>query len=108
MSYVVRLGIGLRVDLGKTMAYFCYEFIQSWDTPNDNATRSFAFGYAFPATHTGVKATYAFGDKVSAMVMVTNGWDDVKDNISSKSIGAQLVWTPTPAVTVTGSAITGP
>jgi hypothetical protein len=108
VSYVAPLGSGLRVDAGKFLTPFSYEYIQSWDTPNDNATRSFMFGYAMPAMHTGVKSTYAFSDRVSGMVMLVNGWDNVRDNNSSKSVGAQLVWTPTPAVTVTGNFMSGP
>lgn len=108
VSYIVPLGSGLRVDAGKFLTAFSYEYIESWDTPNDNATRSFMFGYAMPATHTGVKASYTFSDRIAGMVMVVNGWDNVKDNNSSKSICGQLVWTPTPAVTVTGNAMSGP
>ena len=108
VSYVVPLGSGLRVDAGKFLTAFSYEYIESWDTPNDNATRSFMFGYAMPTAHTGVKASYTFSDRIAGMVMVVNGWDNVKDNNSSKSICGQVVWTPTPAVTVTGNAMTGP
>jgi hypothetical protein len=108
VSYVAPLGSGLRVDAGKFLTAFSYEFIESWDTPNDNATRSFMFGYSMPATHTGLKASYTFSDRIAGMVMVVNGWDNVRDNNSSKSICGQLVWTPTPAVTVTGNVMTGP
>jgi hypothetical protein len=40
--------------------------------------------------------------------MVANGWDNVKDNNSSKSICGQLTFTPTKSVTITGNFMTGP
>jgi Putative beta-barrel porin-2, OmpL-like. bbp2 len=107
-SWIAPVGSGLRLDAGKLLTHFSYEYIESWDTPNDNVTRSFTFGYAFPATHTGLKATYAFSDQVAAMLMVANGWDNVKDNNSSKSICGQLTFTPTKTVTITGNFMTGP
>ena len=64
-----------------------YELIDGYDGYNDNATRSFSFGYAIPFTHTGLKAAYAFSDQLTAMLMLVNGWDNAKDNNSSKSAG---------------------
>jgi hypothetical protein len=42
------------------------------------------------------------------MLELCNGWDVARDNNSSKSIGAQLAWTPSKAVTVYGNFMTGP
>lgn len=108
VSYIAPLGSGLRFDAGKFVTYMGYEYIESWDTPNDNATRSFGFFYGVPATHTGLKASYSFSDQLAGMLMVANGWDNARDNNSSKSIGAQLTWTPTKSVSVAGNFITGP
>ena len=107
-SWIAPVGSGLRLDAGKFVTHLSYEYIESWDTPNDNATRSFTFGYGLPATHTGLKATYTFSDQVAAMLMVTNGWDNVKDNNSSKSICGQVTVTPSKTVTITGNFMTGP
>lgn len=107
-SYIAPIGSGLRFDLGKWVTHFSYEYIESWDTPNDNVTHSFSFGYAIPFTHTGLRASYSFSDQLAAMLEVCNGWDDVKDNNSSKTIGAQLTWTPTKTATVTFNFISGP
>ncbi len=90
VSYVAPLGSGLRFDAGKWLTHCGYEVVDGHDGYNDNATRSFLFGYAEPATHAGLKATYAFSGTVSAMVEVVNGWDNVKDSNSSKSVGGQL------------------
>ena len=99
VSWIAPVGNGLRLDVGKFFTTVGYEYVDRHDGYNDNATRSFLFGYAEPVTHTGVKATYAFSDKVSALFMVTNGWDVVKDNNSSKSLGAGLTVTPSPKAT---------
>jgi hypothetical protein len=108
VSYIAPLGSGLRIDVGKAVTHFSYEYIESWDTPNDNVTHSFSFGYAIPFTHTGLKASYSFSDQVAGMVMLANGWDNVKDNNSSKTIGGQLTWTPTKTATVAFNFCTGP
>ena len=47
-----------------------YEVIDGYDGFNDNATRSFVFGYAIPFTHTGLKASYTFSDQVAGMLML--------------------------------------
>lgn len=93
VSYVAPLGSGLRFDAGKYATHCGYEVIEGYDGYNDNATRSFLFGYAEPASHTGLKATYALSGTVSAMVEVVNGWDNVEDSNSSKSVGGQLAFT---------------
>lgn len=108
VSYVAPLGSGLRFDFGKFVTHMGNEVIQGYDGWNDNATRSFVFGYAIPFTHTGLKASYTFSDQLAGMLQVCNGWDVVKDNNSGKSFGAQLVWTPSKAVAVTGNYMVGP
>ncbi len=108
VSYVVPLGSGLKIDAGKTVTHFNYEYIESWDTLNDNATHSFTFGYAIPYTHTGLRASYTFSDQVAGMVMLANGWDNVKDNNSAKTVGGQLTWTPVKSFSLAGNFCTGP
>ncbi len=108
VSYMAPLGSGLRFDFGKFVTHMGYEVIQGYDGWNDNATRSFVFGYAIPFTHTGLKASYTFSDELAGMLEVCNGWDAVKDINSGKTFGAQIVWTPSKAVAVTGNYIVGP
>ena len=108
VSWIAPVGSGLRFDVGKYVTNHGYEVIEGYDGYNDNATRSFSFGYAIPFTHTGVKASYAFGDTISAMLMLANGWDNVKDNNSSKSVGAQLSFTPSKTITVIVNYMVGP
>ena len=58
LTYVVPVGHGIRVDMGKFASPHGYESIDTWDGFNDNATRSFLFGYAVPFTHTGLRLRY--------------------------------------------------
>lgn len=108
VSWIAPLGRGLRLDAGKFVTHFSYEYIEGYDAFNDNVTHSFSFGYAIPFTHTGLRATYSFSDRLAALLMLCNGWDVVKDNNGGKSVGAQLTWTPSAAVTVAANFMTGP
>jgi hypothetical protein len=108
VSYVAPVGSGLRFDFGKFVTHLGYELIEGYDGYNDNYSRSILFGYAIPFTHTGVKASYAFSGKLAAMVEVVNGWDLVRDNNHSKSVGAQLSLTPVARLNVLLNWIGGP
>jgi hypothetical protein len=108
VSYILPVGNGLRVDAGKWVTHIGWELIEGYDGYNDNATRSILFGYAIPFTHTGIKATYAFSDKVSGMLEIVNGCEVVKDNNSGKSVGLQLAFTPSKAVSIWANVMHGP
>lgn len=107
-TYIAPLGSGLRFDVGKYVTHMGYELIEGYDGYNDNYSRSILFGYAIPFTHTGVKASYAFSSKIAAMVEVVNGWDLLRDNNRSKSVGAQLTLTPVAPLSVLLNWIGGP
>ncbi len=108
VSYVAPLGSGLRVDAGKFVTHFGYEVIEGYDGWNDDATRSFLFGYAIPFTHVGARASYAWSPRLSTLLMLVNGWDVARDNNRSKSVGAQIPLTPVAALSVILNAMTGP
>jgi hypothetical protein len=108
VSYIAPIGSGLRFDFGKYVTHLGYELIEGYDGYNDNYSRSILFGYAIPFTHTGVKGSYAFSGKVAAMVEVVNGWDLVRDNNHSKSVGAQLALTPVAPLSFLLNWIGGP
>ena len=107
-SYIAPFGSGLRFDVGKFVTHLGYEVIEGYDGYNDNYSRSILFGYAIPFTHTGVKASYTFSSKVAGMVEVVNGWDLLRDNNHSKSVGAQLALTPVAPLSVLLNWIGGP
>jgi hypothetical protein len=95
VSYIAPLGKGLRFDAGKFATHMGAEVIGGYDGYNDEFSRSFLFGFGVPFTNTGVKATYAFNSKISAMFLVTNGWDEVQHYNHELSIGGQTVLTAT-------------
>lgn len=108
ISYIAPVGAGLTIDAGKFVTPCGYEVIEGPDALNDNATHSFMFGYAIPFTHTGVRLTYPLDSTLSIMAMAVNGWDNVIDNNESPSAGAQVVWKPSGATSVSLSGIIGP
>ena len=95
-GHVFRAGRGLRLEVGKFCTPFGYEVIDGYDGYNDNASRSFLFGYAIPFTHTGVRASYPLTPTLTGMLLLTNGWDDAVDNNKAKSVGAQVTFAPAP------------
>jgi hypothetical protein len=99
---------GLRFDVGKFITHMGYEVIEGYDGYNDNYSHSYAFGFSIPFTHTGLKISRPFGDKLAASLLVVNGWDNVKDLNGKPSIGAQVVLTPSPMFQVYLNAIGGP
>jgi hypothetical protein len=107
-SYIVPLGKGLRIDAGKFVTPVGAEFIDGYDGYNDNFSRSLLFTWAIPFTHTGLKLTYAFNDKIAATVMLVNGWDNVVDNNSAKSFGVSLALTPVGPLAIYLNYIGGP
>ena len=108
VSYIVPVGKGLRLDAGKFATHMGYEVIGGYDGYNDNFSRGFIFGYGIPFTHTGLKATYAFTSKVTAMVSICNGWDDVQRLNHAYTAAAQVAVTPTKTSNVTFNFIRGP
>src|SRR5215831_12092066 len=107
-SWIAPVGSGLRLDFGKFITHHGYEVIEGYDGWNDDATRSFLFGYAIPFTHLGARAAYTASSRATFMAMVVNGWDVARDNNRSKSLGGQIALTPNPALTVNLSGMWGP
>lgn len=108
MTYVAPAGRGLKIDVGKFTTHFDYEVIEGYDGYNDNVSHSFLFGYAEPATHTGVRLSYPLSDAVGVQVHVVNGWDNARDNNRGKSFGAQLSFTPGDRGSVFANYMVGP
>ena len=89
-AFVQYVAHDLTVIGGKFVTLAGVEVIAS---PADtNFSRSLLFGYAEPFTHTGIRASYAQTDALTLYLGVNNGWDDVKDTNSGKTVefGASL------------------
>jgi hypothetical protein len=108
VRYVVPWQHGIAVDFGKFVTPCGLEIIEGYDGYNDNASRSFLFGYAIPFTHTGVRAAYTFSDRVAMTLMIVNGWDNAIDNNTSKTLGGQLAISPAQGLKIYANVVYGP
>jgi hypothetical protein len=91
-EYIMPVGNGLKVQVGKINTLIGYEVINSWENPN--FSRTFMFGLSQAFTTTGIRFTYTFNPMVTASLGVINGWDNVDDNNKGKSIEWLLALTP--------------
>jgi len=107
VSWIMPLGRGLRLDVGKFVTLVGYELIDGYEGINDTFSRSWLFTYG-PYTHTGLKLSYAFTDTFSATVMLVNGWDNVVDNNKAKSFGVSFAYTPIPMLSIAATYVGGP
>jgi len=77
-----------------------------WAPSNNNSSRSILFG-AIPFTHTGVRATYVASDTITVIGGVNNGWDQLSDANTSKTIELGAIFTPIKPLTITVSDYVG-
>jgi len=105
-SYLAPLGSGLQVDFGKFVTMHGAEVIETKD--NWNYSRGLLFAWAIPYYHAGLRANYAFNDKVKVMGMVVNGWNNVEENNGGKTYGVMLGLNPTPKLAIIQNYMTGP
>lgn len=96
-AYVQYVGGPLSVIAGKYVTLAGAETINP--TTDTNFSRSILFGYAIPFTHTGVRATIAATDQLSFVVGVNNGWDDLKDTNTAKTVELGVSFAPMKTLT---------
>jgi len=106
ISYLAPVGKGLQVDVGKFVTQHGAEVIEAKD--NWNYSRSLLFALAIPYYHAGVRVSYSPGSKVSLMGNIVNGWNNVSENNSAKTYGAQVTLKPTAAFTLVQNYMAGP
>jgi hypothetical protein len=105
-SYLAPVGKGLQFDVGKFVTPNGAEVIEAKD--NWNYSRSLLFALAIPYYHAGVRATYSPTAKVTLMGLVVNGWNDVTENNTGKTVGAQIAFKPTGALSLVQNYMVGP
>ncbi|HSY60627.1 MAG TPA: porin [Cytophaga sp.] len=94
----------LNVTVGQFGTHVGYELI---DAPlNYNYSLSYLFGNG-PFYHTGLKASYAFSEKVGLMAGVVNGWDGMYAWNGKKTAIAQLYLSPTDGFNIYVNFISG-
>ena len=106
VSYLAPVGKGLQFDVGKFVTQHGAEVIEAKD--NWNYSRSLLFALAIPYYHSGVRATYSPSDKVTLMGNVVNGWNNVTEHNSGKTLGAMAILTPTASFTLVQNFMAGP
>jgi hypothetical protein len=70
-------------------------------TTDTNFSRSILFGYAIPFTHTGLRASYALSEQLSVTLGLNNGWDQVSDANSQKTLEYGMTFTPAKSFSLT-------
>ncbi len=106
LSYLAPVGKGLEIDFGKFVTQHGAEVIETKD--NWNYSRGILFTYAIPFYHFGLRSKYTFSDKYNVSAYLVNGWNDIVDNNSGKTLGLQLGWNPTKKVGVVQNYMVGP
>ena len=75
---------GLQVDFGKFVTSAGAEVIET--NSNWNYSRSLLFAWAIPYYHFGVRASMPIGTHFTGGVSLLNGWNNVEDNNSGKTV----------------------
>ena len=78
-------GKGFDVDFGKFVTSAGAEVIET-DT-NWNYSHSLLFAWAIPYYHFGIRTSFPVGKHFTGGFQVVNGWNNVEDNNSGKTIG---------------------
>ena len=99
------VGKGLTVDFGKFVTPAGAEVIENKD--NFNYSRGLLFALAVPYYHTGARIGYTVNDKVSVTGFLVNGWNNVTDNNSDKTVGLSLSVKPSAKVGIIGNYLVG-
>lgn len=105
LTVVIPIGKGLTVNAGKMATHMGGEVIESVSNPN--YSRSFLFVYAIPYYHVGLCATYPVSDNLSFTGYIYNGWNIMQDNNKEKTLGVEIIWTPSSNLTVIENWIGG-
>ncbi|MBI4877982.1 MAG: porin [Acidobacteria bacterium] len=91
---------GLQVDFGKFVTAAGAEVIET--NSNWNYSRSLLFAWAIPYYHFGLRASYPLHKHFNAGIHLVNGWNNVEDNNSGKTVGligsftsSKVTWTHT-------------
>lgn len=100
-------GSAFTFDAGKMYTNVGLETAKSKD--NYNYSKSVLFSYGMPFWHSGVRFGYdAIPEKLQTSLYVYNSWNSLYDNNESKTLGVQLKYTPSSAVTVIYNFLGGP
>jgi hypothetical protein len=106
VSYLAPAGKGLQIDAGVFVTPAGAEVIEAKD--NANYSRGLLFALAIPYYHSGVRLSYAASDKVTVMGGLLNGWNNIEDNNTGKTLLGAVTFKPTSKVSVIANYLAGP
>jgi hypothetical protein len=79
--------------VGKMYTHMGLETAKAKD--NWQYSRSFIYSLGIPVWHNGASASFAvIPDQLTTSLYVYNGWNSMNDGNDSKTLGAQIKWTP--------------
>jgi hypothetical protein len=96
---------GFQMDFGKF-----YTSVGAELTEN-NYTWHYGRGYMYtngPYYHMGVRISKPLGEKFTVGMQVVNGWNNVEDNNSGKTLGFNANWTPNDKISILYNSYMGP
>ena len=82
---------GFEVDFGQFVTSAGAEVIET--NSNWNYSRSLLFAWAIPYYHFGVRTSFPVGKYFTGGVQLINGWNNVEDNNSGKTVGFTSAFT---------------
>ena len=106
LTAIIPIGNGITINAGKMVTHMGGEVIET--ISNINYSRSILFAYAIPYFHVGASASYPFSKEFTASFYIYNGWSDVIDNNKGKTLGGEIIWTPSSVFSFIGNWIGGP
>lgn len=100
LSFKPKKAKGLEVDFGEFVSSAGAEVIES--NTNWNYSRSLLFAWAVPCYHFGLRTSFPAGKHFTGGVQLVNGWNNLEDNNSGKTLGltgaltySEFAWTNT-------------
>jgi hypothetical protein len=106
LSYVPDKKGTIQIDFGKFVTQHGAEVIETKD--NWNYSRSLLFALAIPYYHEGVRLAYSPNAKVTLGANISNGWNDVADNNTGKTVGFMATLKPKAALSWAVNYMVGP
>ncbi len=95
---------GWWMDAGIMLSHIGMESWISRDNPV--YLRSLVADYS-PFYQTGIRNDFKFNDQWSAQLLVLNGWQNISENNSSKSIGTQITYTANDSLSLSYNTLIG-
>ncbi|SRR5579875_1517699 len=95
LTYTIPIGNGIVVTAGRQYGLIGYESLPDWQTTNLFESIGLLYNLGEPFTVTGVRASYVFSEKLSAIIGVNSGWDTIASRNALQDLESRVVITPT-------------